>query len=84
MAVLGNRSLVPGALDKLLLIGQFAPGKRLLYELLHNVQVTSVGLSSISKFFEVQMELAAVLAGTDHSSVQELNDFKKGVDKIAA
>ena len=65
--------MVPGALDKLLLIGQFAPGKRLLYELLRNVQeVTSVGLSSISKFFEVQMELAAILAGTDYSSVQEL------------
>ena len=65
--------MVPGALDKLLLIGQFAPGKRLLYELLRNVQeVTSVGPSSISKFFEVQMELAAILAGTDYSSVQEL------------
>ena len=35
-------------------------------------EVTSVGLNSVSKFFEVQMELAGILAGTDYSSVQEL------------
>ena len=46
-------------------------------------KVTSVGLISISKFFEVQMELVYWQELTTQV-VRTLIDFKSGVDKTAA